>query len=275
MTYSYGSTEHIAGETWKRARRRVIYDRIVCAVTHCSVDMRSFDAVRDRLELSEQHYRGLQEIPVKKIRGSVGRHDDFTATFLPRKDHLRDQWQKVDQLVQEGKYPPVDVYQVDDAYFVVDGNHRVSAARQHGIETIRAYVTEFSSPFPDETKAPTDEQFIEAERSAFVKKLGETQEEAAEGIVFTCPACYRDLTAQVETYRHGMSIKEGQDVPFQRAFATWRDDVYAPAVEAMQKEEMLELFPDRTEADLFIWSWQNRNALEREAIGEQDSAETE
>jgi hypothetical protein len=32
---------------------------------------------------------------------------------------------------------------VGDLYFVVDGNHRVSVARYHGVEMIDAEVTEF------------------------------------------------------------------------------------------------------------------------------------
>ena len=273
MDYSYRSTDSIVGDDWKRARRKVMYDKIVCAVTHCSVDMRSFDEIRDVLDLSEQRYRGLEEIPVDRIRGSVGRHDDFTATFLPRKDHMRERWQKVDQLVLEGKFPPIDVYQVDEAYFVVDGNHRVSAARQQGLETIKAYVTEFVSPFPDGSAAMTDEQFIEAERNSFVEKVGDTSTDAVDDIVFTCPGCYRDLAGQVETYRQGMTIAKGESVPFQQAFLAWRDDVYAPAVEAVREDDMLKLFPSRTEADLFIWSWQNRQVLEDEGLENLDGGE--
>jgi uncharacterized ParB-like nuclease family protein len=43
--------------------------------------------------------------------------------------------------------PPIEVYQVGEAYFVIDGNHRVSAARQEGMKTIAAYVCEFVTPW--------------------------------------------------------------------------------------------------------------------------------
>ena len=74
----------------------------------------------------------MQEIPLDHIRGSVGRFDDFTSAYMPRKDHLRHRWEGVDQAMMQGKTPPIEVYQVDDIYFVMDGNHRVSVARQHG-----------------------------------------------------------------------------------------------------------------------------------------------
>ena len=50
----------------------------------------------------------------------------------------------VDLAFHQGKdLPPVSLYRLDDAYFVEDGNHRVSVARYHGADWIEAYVTEF------------------------------------------------------------------------------------------------------------------------------------
>ena len=54
---------------WKKARRKVLYQRVVCAVTHCSVDMMSFGEIRNKLRLGIPHYRGLQQIPLEQIRG--------------------------------------------------------------------------------------------------------------------------------------------------------------------------------------------------------------
>lgn len=275
MGYDFRRPDSIAGEDWKRARRKIIYDKIVCAVTHCSVDMRSFSEIRDLLNLGEQHYRGLEEIPLERIRGSVGRYDDFTAAFLPRKEHMRDRWQKVSELVSKGRIPPIEVYQVDQAYFVVDGNHRVSAARQRGLKTISAHVTEFVSPFPDGSAIDTDEQFINTERASFLEKVGEADRASTDGIVFTCPGCYRNLASQIEAYRRGMSIKEGRPVAFEQAFSAWKDEVYSAAVESIRQDNMLELFPDRTEADLFIWSWKNRHILEEDGSDQQAMGEME
>lgn len=265
MEQSFQFADRAVGEQWKRARRKAIYDKIVCAITHCSVDMRSFSEITGRLALTEQRYRGLEEILIDHIRGSVGRHDDFSAAFLPRKDHLRDRWQSVDRLMLEGKLPPIKVYKVDDAYFVVDGNHRVSAARQQGMERIKAHVTEFLSPFPDGLEESVDEQFIAIEQRSFAEKVGPSGSAVTGDIRFTCAGCYRDLANQIERYRQGMSKKAGEPVSFPDAFLAWHEEIYTPAVAAMRQEKMLELFPHRTEADLFIWSWLNRQELEEGA----------
>jgi hypothetical protein len=38
--------------------------------------------------------------------------------------------------------PPVSLYKLGDAYFVEDGNHRISVARYHGVPDVEADVTE-------------------------------------------------------------------------------------------------------------------------------------
>jgi uncharacterized ParB-like nuclease family protein len=251
---------------WKKARRKVLYQRVVCAVTHCSVDMMSFGEIRNKLRLGIPHYRGLQQIPLEQIRGSVGRYDDFTSAFLPRKDYLHDRWTNVEKLLLAGKAPPIDVYQVDDAYFVVDGNHRVSVAHQLGMDTIEAFVTECSTPFELGPDDDVDTLLIEAEKTDFLKRVGHNNMQMADEIMFSRAGCYRDLIGQIEAYRLGMEAKKGRPVPTDQAFAAWHDEVYTSAMDAIREEGLIDLFPERTEADLFMWSWQNSQTLEEEAI---------
>jgi hypothetical protein len=116
-------------EDWHWARRKVLYQEVVCFFKQCSVDLLSFEDVRSGLHLRHKIDRVLQEIPLDHIRGSVGRYDDFTSVFLPRKEHLRERWKRVEVAMKAGKTPPIDVYQVGESYFVRDGNHLVSIAR--------------------------------------------------------------------------------------------------------------------------------------------------
>ncbi len=170
--------EFNANEDWRHARRKLLYQEVVCLVKKCSVDLLSFEDVRHRLHLQQRIYHGYQEIPVQQIRGSVGRFDDFSSAFLPRKNHMRARWEGVDVAMLEGKTPPIEAYQVGDAYFVVDGNHRVSVARQRGLETIEAYVTEFPTPAGLSAEADIDEVLIKAEQTAFLEKAGRANAEA-------------------------------------------------------------------------------------------------
>jgi hypothetical protein len=43
---------------------------------------------------------------------------------------------------------PVEHYKIGEAYFVVDGHHRVSVARYHDVPTVEAAASEFHPKLP-------------------------------------------------------------------------------------------------------------------------------
>ena len=86
---------------------------------------------------------GILTVEVEKITGSVGRCRDFDASFLPLRTSMVDRWGRVDRAYHRGvELPAVSLYKVGDAYFVRDGNHRVSVAKYHGVVAIDAEVVE-------------------------------------------------------------------------------------------------------------------------------------
>jgi hypothetical protein len=116
-----------------------IVGRLLGKPTH----LLSFDDVRECLRLWQELDRGLQDIPMERIVGSVGRPNDFTGSFRPKNAVNRERWSRIfAETIGDLGLPPVEVYQVGDEYYVRDGNHRVSVARSMGFETIQAYVTE-------------------------------------------------------------------------------------------------------------------------------------
>jgi hypothetical protein len=52
--------------------------------------------------------------------------------------------------------PPVSLYKLGDAYFVEDGNHRISVARYHGLPDVEADVTELWPTRIDRRDAETE-----------------------------------------------------------------------------------------------------------------------
>lgn len=54
-------------------------------------------------------------------------------------------WKRVfAAFLQDKTLPPVELYKLGGAYFVVDGNHRVLAASYRGAVAVDALVTEFT-----------------------------------------------------------------------------------------------------------------------------------
>lgn len=128
---------------FQEARRRAFWQEMIGHLRGKPVELLSFDDIRARLRLRDEHYCGLQDVPLDKIVGSVGRYRDFTNSFLPRSHDMEARWSRVYAAIQsmEG-VPPIELYKVGEVYFVRDGNHRVSVAHQLGYKTIQAQVTE-------------------------------------------------------------------------------------------------------------------------------------
>ena len=126
-----------AEQRFDRARRQAFIESVMGQLRGRPTLLLPFEEVKTKLGLQPSSDRGLQEIPLDSIVGSVGRYREFTRSFLPRDDTIRERWKRIYAAAQGLRgLPPIEVYQVGDVYFIKDGNHRVSVARQMGTETI-------------------------------------------------------------------------------------------------------------------------------------------
>ena len=134
----------IAAHDFERAHRKAFISQLISSLKREPNWLLSFEEVKEKLPLKGQHYRGIQQVPISDIVGSVDRYHDFNRAFLPTQTHTRPRWESVDiAALSDVILPPVQLYKVDNVYFVKDGNHRVSVARYQGVETIEADVIEF------------------------------------------------------------------------------------------------------------------------------------
>lgn len=241
------------------ARRKAFIQRILALITRQSLDLLPFEQVRRQLHLRDRHFQGLQEVSLDQIVGSVGRYRDFTRTFLPRSDGLRERWAAVEDRVKEGGLPPVELYKVGDAYFVRDGNHRVSVARAQGVPDIQAFVWEYPSLAPFNPEDDLDDLFIKQGYVEFLEKTHLNKLRPDQHIVFSTPGRYRDLLEHIEVHRYYMGEAQDHEVTFEEAVCSWYDNVYLPIVNAIRQQDILKRYPDRTEADVYIWisRWQH------------------
>lgn len=135
-----------ADRDFGRARRRAWLRRLVSRLRGRSVPVSvppSFDEVRRSMQAYNRVRRGVRVVDPEKIVGSVGRRWDFDGHFLPLRAGAGERWKRVDlAFYREKALPPVSLYKLGDAYFVEDGNHRVSVARFHGVPALDADVTE-------------------------------------------------------------------------------------------------------------------------------------
>lgn len=226
-----------------------------------------FEPIRAELPESDPRRQGVKLVPVDKIVGSVSRYEDFTRQFLPLKDSLRERWINVESLAMRRGWPPVELYQLGDVYFVSDGNHRVAVARQMGNDTIEAYVWSFPNIVQIDPEEPLDELLIRLGEQHFMELTGLAQRHPDHGIRFTTPGRYRELLVQIEELRHTLAIIDGEPMAYEEAVDAWFEMIYLPSVQIIADSNILEAFPGRTEADLFVWLSVHREIL-REHYGD-------
>ncbi|NLJ87027.1 MAG: ParB N-terminal domain-containing protein [Firmicutes bacterium] len=104
--------------------------------------VRSLDQERAKYGTLNHRSLGVTVIELDKIVGSVDRYKDFDQNFewIHRKPDRRSK--DIEAAMARGEIlPPIEVYELDNRYFVVDGHHRVRAAKRIGQEFMDADVT--------------------------------------------------------------------------------------------------------------------------------------
>lgn len=254
-------------QDFQRARDQAALQELLGRLTGKPTELLSYEEVRQVIRASGIVSRSLQEIPLDAIVGSVGRYNDFTRSFLPRQDSDKERWSRVMVAVLDsGGVPPIEVYQIGDAYFVHDGHHRISVARKLGNSHIQAYVTQIRSKVPLSPDTSPDELILKAEYVDFLEltHLDRLRPEAS--LTVTVPGQYHKLLEHIEVHRYYMGIDQERHIPYEEAVVQWYDNIYLPVVQLIRDQGILYSFPGRTETDLYLWIAKHRADLE-EGLG--------
>jgi hypothetical protein len=229
----------------------------------------SFEEVKKTLGAVEQVYLGMRVVPVEKIVGSVGRHRDFDRAFLPSKGDLGARWKKIDQMMHRAKeLPPESLYKIGDAYFVQDGNHRVSVARMQGVEMIDAEVTELRSRVPIDSAITARDLLHKLEHRRLLERLPIDRVLPEIEVRLSDVSDYRRLATYIEAHGFRLSQLWRRYVSPEEVLRDWYEYSYRPISEMIREERVLDAFPGRTELDLYLWIIGHREQLALETHDE-------
>jgi nucleotide-binding universal stress UspA family protein len=254
-------------QDFNSARRKAAIQDILAWLTGRSSELLSYDEVAEKLKLNVRTESGVHEIPLKAIIGSVGRYTEFTRDFMPRKKVDQHRWARIKAAVDEpggAGLPPVEVYKVGEAYFVLDGHHRISVAREEGNEFISARVIEVKTTIPISADLQPDELIIKSEYADFLEKTDFASLRPGADLTVTVPGQYEKLLEHIQIHRYFMGIDFQRDISYPEAVGHWYDVVYSSIVEPMRERGLLHWFPGRTETDLYLWVSAYRAELENE-----------
>ena len=237
-----------------RARSRAFLNDVWSLLSGKRNSLLSYDEVKQKLHIGGPIYRGVRTVEVAKIVGSVNRYRDFDHAFLPARNSIADRWQRVDRAFYEDiSLPPVVLYKVGDIYFVVDGHHRVSVAREQGQEFIEADVRECRVKVPVGPDLRPEDLEILGGKVEFLERTGLDRIRPDAQIDLTVPDGYSRMLEHIAVHHYFMGLDQQRDIPEEEAVAHWYDTVYLPIVAVIRDRGALDEFPGRTEADLYLW----------------------
>lgn len=248
---------------FERARHKAVLHDFLAALNRQTNDLLPFHEIRKRLSPEGESYRGLQTVPIRQIIGSMDRFEDFDRTFLPRRKNTRGRWTNVDRAFYEDiRLPPIQLYKFGDIYFVKDGNHRVSVARERGVEFIDAEVIEGHIRVPlSSTMSPT-ELLMQAEYAEFLRHTDLDRLQPDHDLRPTALGRYDVIWTHIEAHRAWLSSIWDREATVHEAVNDWYTYVYMPIVQVVRDRGVLDEFPDLTEADIYLWVMYHRATLE-------------
>lgn len=244
------------------ARLKALFRELLAFLTGQRNELLAYSEVREKLRLGGPIYRGVQTVPLAQILGSVDRYRDFDRAFLPKQDFLSERWQKVSRAwYQDISLPPILLYKVGEVYFVVDGHHRVSVAREKGQEAIDAEVRECAVRVPVTADIAPDDLEILGEKVEFLERTAIDRVRPEAQLAVTILGGYDRMLEHIAVHRYFMGLEFQRDIGEAEAVAHWYDTVYLPIVNVIRESGILQAFPGRTEADLYLWVLDHRHYL--------------
>lgn len=246
--------EDLVRADFERARHRAFLHDLLAVLGRRRNDLIPFHEVRRRYSPEGESYRGFQTVPVSKIVGSVDRFHDFDRAFLPRQNYTRGRWQNVDRAYyQDVRLPPIQLYKMGDVYFVKDGNHRVSVARERGVEFIDAEVIESHIRVPLYATMTPKELLLQVEYAEFLRRTNLDKLRPEHDIRPTSLGRYDELWDDIQEHAEWWRRNRGETFSGNEAAASWYDRVYMAIIRIVRERGILDRFPDRTEADIYLW----------------------
>src|SRR5262249_18970667 len=181
---------------------------------------------------------GMRTVEIARIVGSVGRAEDLDENFrsLNKARAEEARFQRILDLMTGGRsLPPVVLYKLGYGYYVLDGNHRVAAAKRLGQLEIDALVTQFV-PLGD-----AQAQRVFADPRACQRTPGLPRVGAA------VPAHSPRLEEMIRAF-----AQERELADLHEAARRWEAEVYRPVARKIRELRLTQRFPGERTADVFV-----------------------
>lgn len=250
---------------FQRARFKAFLNSVWAGISGQPKTLLSYDEIKEKLRIGGPIYRGIQTVRVDQIAGSLNRYHEFDRVFMPANDKLAVRWQSVNRaFYQDISLPPVVLYKVGQVYFVVDGHHRVSVAREQGQIFIEAEVRECYTRVNITPDIKAEDLEILEDKVHFLERTSLDTLIPDAYIKLTIPDGFDRMLEHIAVHRYFMGIDLQRDITEEEAIIHWYETVYMPVIKIIRDTNILKEFPDKTEGDLYLWVLDHQHYLSAE-----------
>jgi hypothetical protein len=153
---------------------------------------------------------------------------------------------------------------VGEVYFVVDGHHRVSVAREQGQEFLEAEVRECATRVNITANIKTEDLEILGAKVNFLERTSLDNIRPDANIKITVPDGFERMLEHIAVHRYFMGKDFKRDISEQEAVEHWYETVYMPIIKIIRESGLLKDFPGKTEGDLYLWVLDHQHYLYKE-----------
>lgn len=247
-----GFPDQDAHTDFSRARRRRRLSDLAARLRREPDDVNvilPFDEVVQAVGKRGERRLGLQTIELDSIVGTVDRTREFDRSFRPTSRRVRRRWEGIAKATRRGEaMPPIDVYRVGELHFVVDGHHRVSVARQLGLEVIEANVTEIVTEVPVDRNTRVRDLALKSHERLFFERVP-LPRSARERIRLTEKWRYASLAEGIEAWGFRAMQADGEFKTRAEVAREWFEHEYLPVVDLLREEGLI---GRGTEAEAYV-----------------------
>ena len=254
-----------ASQDFERSYRGRFWRKLNAWLKGKSNELLPYDVVREQIPFDGQRDLGIQTIAIDKIVGSVGRYRDFDRAFFPTQETTSARWINIRKAHYRAiELPPIDVYKIGEVYFVRDGNHRVSVARERKQAFIDAQVIEISIPIPITPETAVNDLMRQHAYAEFMQATGLGKLGEPVDLELSVVGDYGRLFHHINAHQYYLGL-DGQAVSFRETAVSWYRTVYQPMLAIIEEHELQKQFPHQTATDLYLfvseYQWLRREFL--------------
>jgi len=254
-----------ARSDFQRVRFKAFMNSVWATISGQPTTLLSYDEIKEKLHIGGPIYRGMQTVCLDQIAGSLNRYHEFDRVFMPMSDKFAERWQSVNRaFYQDISLPPIVLYKVGYVYFVVDGHHRVSVAREQGQIFIEAEVRECATRVnitPD--IKPEDLEVLEG-KVHFLERTSLDTLLPGVNIKLTIPDGFDRMLEHIAVHHYFMGLDLKRDITEEEAIIDWYEKVYMPVIKVIRDTDIIKEFRDKTEGDLYLWVLDHQHYLASE-----------